>query len=48
MGDSKHTTHTLSGSKRLREHDPELFSIMEKEKTRQFTGLELIASEVSG
>jgi len=46
MADSKTTQTTqLVGSKRLREHDPELHSIIEKEKRRQFSGLELIASE---
>ena len=29
----------------LKEHDPELYSIIEKEKFRQFRGIELIASE---
>ena len=29
----------------LHERDPELFDIIEKEKRRQFAGLELIASE---
>lgn len=29
----------------LRERDPELFDIIEKEKSRQYYGLELIASE---
>lgn len=46
MSDTKSTTKQLVGSKRLREHDPELFDLIEREKTRQFTGLELIASEV--
>ncbi len=30
----------------LVEHDPEMADIIEREKTRQFLGLELIASEV--
>ena len=38
-------TKTLSGQKRLRDHDKDLFDIIEKEKMRQYTGLELIASE---
>mmetsp|Transcript_4596 Transcript_4596/g.6997 ORF Transcript_4596/g.6997 Transcript_4596/m.6997 type:complete len:101 (-) Transcript_4596:1154-1456(-) len=29
----------------LKDHDPELFAIIEKEKLRQFGGIELIASE---
>ena len=33
------------GRKSLEEHDPEMFDIIEKEKHRQWTGLELIASE---
>lgn len=33
------------GNQTLREADPDLFSIMKKEKDRQFKGIELIASE---
>ena len=29
----------------LKEHDPELYSLIEKEKGRQYGGIELIASE---
>lgn len=29
----------------LKEHDPEIFSLIEKEKFRQYRGIELIASE---
>jgi len=29
----------------LKEHDPELFNLIEKEKARQYGGIELIASE---
>ena len=29
----------------LKEHDPELYSLIEKEKARQYGGIELIASE---
>jgi glycine hydroxymethyltransferase len=36
---------TLPGQTPLLEHDPELFDIIEKEKWRQWSGLELIASE---
>lgn len=35
----------FSGNKPLSSVDPEMFSLVEKEKERQFTGLELIASE---
>ena len=48
MSDTKsrsNVTTTLSGQKRLRDHDKDLFDIIEKEKMRQYTGLELIASE---
>lgn len=37
----------MSHEKSLKEQDPEIFEIIEKEKKRQFFGLELIASEVS-
>jgi glycine/serine hydroxymethyltransferase len=30
----------------LEQHDPELFDLVEKEKARQWSGIELIASEV--
>lgn len=36
---------TLPGQTPLVEHDPELFDLIEKEKHRQWSGLELIASE---
>ena len=36
---------TLPGQKSLEEHDPILFDLIEKEKHRQWSGLELIASE---
>lgn len=36
---------TLPGQKSLEEHDPELFDLIEHEKNRQWSGLELIASE---
>lgn len=35
--------HLLSGT--LQETDPELYELVKSEKKRQFTGLELIASE---
>jgi hypothetical protein len=35
----------LSGSQSLEQHDPVLFDLIEKEKFRQWSGLELIASE---
>eukprot|EP00743_Colponemidia_sp_Colp-15_P000629 GILK01000702.1.p1 GENE.GILK01000702.1~~GILK01000702.1.p1 ORF type:complete len:480 (-),score=93.28 GILK01000702.1:255-1658(-) len=35
----------LSGNVRLEEADPEIFDLIEKEKERQFSGIELIASE---
>jgi glycine hydroxymethyltransferase len=35
----------IAGNTPLKEHDPELFDIIECEKARQFRGLELIASE---
>lgn len=36
---------SISQVQSLSEHDPELYSIIEKEKIRQFRGLEMIASE---
>lgn len=46
--------HTMSSEQQqslnflpLKEVDPDLYSIIEKEKNRQLRGLELIASEVS-
>ncbi|CAM9528922.1 unnamed protein product [Chrysoparadoxa australica] len=36
---------TLPGNVSLEAHDPELFDLIEKEKTRQWASLELIASE---
>ena len=35
----------LPGSATLEEHDPEMFDLIEREKHRQWSGLELIASE---
>jgi glycine hydroxymethyltransferase len=36
---------SLPGQVPLSEHDPVLFDLIEKEKHRQWSGLELIASE---
>lgn len=36
---------SLPGNVSLEDHDPELFEIIEREKQRQWSGLELIASE---
>jgi glycine hydroxymethyltransferase len=36
---------TLPGQVPLAQHDPELFDLIEHEKNRQWSGLELIASE---
>jgi glycine hydroxymethyltransferase len=36
---------TLTGQQTLEEHDPDLFDLIEREKHRQWSGLELIASE---
>lgn len=36
---------SLPGNKTLEEHDPVLFDLIEHEKFRQWSGLELIASE---
>ena len=36
---------SIPGSTPLEEHDPEMFDILEREKHRQWSGLELIASE---
>ena len=36
---------SLPGQKTLEEHDPEIFDLIEREKHRQWSGLELIASE---
>ena len=35
----------LPGNASLENHDPEIFDLIEKEKFRQWSGLELIASE---
>lgn len=35
----------MSGQLTLEEHDPVLYNLIEKEKFRQWSGLELIASE---
>jgi hypothetical protein len=35
-----------AGNVALEEHDPEMFDLIEREKNRQWKGLELIASEV--
>ena len=42
---SKLTRKLPMADRPLKEHDPELFNIIEKEKMRQFSGIELIASE---
>ena len=39
------STKSLPGQVPLEEHDPELFDLIEHEKHRQWSGLELIASE---
>lgn len=36
----------LPGNASLKDHDPELYDLIEKERVRQLSGLELIASEV--
>ena len=36
---------SIPGQMSLLEHDPDLFDLIEREKHRQWTGLELIASE---
>lgn len=36
---------SLPGNRSLEEHDPELFDLIEREKRRQWSGIELIASE---
>lgn len=36
---------SIPGQKSLEEHDPEMFDLIEKEKHRQWSGIELIASE---
>ena len=36
---------TLPGQQSLEAHDPDLYDLIEKEKFRQWSGLELIASE---
>ena len=36
---------TIPGQMTLEEHDPVMFDLIEREKHRQWTGLELIASE---
>lgn len=36
---------SLPGQQSLEEHDPELFDLIEREKRRQWSGIELIASE---
>jgi len=36
---------SLPGQQSLEQHDPELFDLIEREKHRQWTGIELIASE---
>jgi hypothetical protein len=38
----------ISGLKTLAEADPEMHALIEQEKIRQWSGLELIASEVCG
>ena len=39
------STKMLPGNASLEAHDPEIFDLIEKEKFRQWSGLELIASE---
>ena len=36
---------TLPGNVSLEQHDPDMYNLIEKEKTRQWSCLELIASE---
>jgi glycine hydroxymethyltransferase len=36
---------TVSAQVPLKDHDPEMFAIIQREKERQRSGLELIASE---
>ena len=36
---------SLPGNTPLQEHDPEMYDLIEREKNRQWKGLELIASE---
>ncbi|GAB4848114.1 Serine hydroxymethyltransferase 7 [Ancistrocladus abbreviatus] len=43
--ESRRNAAKLWGNQSLRYADPEIFEIMEKEKSRQFRGIELIASE---
>lgn len=42
---SKITRQLPSKDMSLKEHDPELYGLIEKEKGRQYGGIELIASE---
>ena len=37
-----------TGQEPLQSHDPELYELIQEEAKRQWSGLELIASEVSG
>jgi glycine hydroxymethyltransferase len=39
-------TDTIDMNRTLAEQDPEIFDLVEREKNRQWKGLELIASEV--
>lgn len=39
---------SLPGNVALKDHDPEMHLLIEKEKNRQWKSLELIASEVRG
>jgi len=43
-----HFSVLQTGTESLADVDPELFDLIEKEKERQWSGLELIASEVRG
>jgi hypothetical protein len=42
------TIYPQPGNVSLQEHDPEMYDLIEREKSRQWRSLELIASEVSG
>ncbi|EGC37884.1 serine hydroxymethyltransferase [Dictyostelium purpureum] len=44
-GKASFSTKLLSTNKPVKESDPEIYDLIRKEKERQFTGLELIASE---
>lgn len=42
---AQHPPASIPGQRSLEEHDPTMFDLIEREKFRQWTGLELIASE---